>query len=85
MATNRHRSGDGLLSRNGGAMFFRSAFNAGRKAVPPKLPESLDLDFVEVCVFLLKDRFGGGEDADEGIEGCCGHFDFQTLFPRPGV
>jgi hypothetical protein len=83
MATNRHRSGDGSLGRNGGAMFLGSAVDAGGKAVPPQLPEVLDLDFWEVCVFLPEEYFGGGKNVHKGVEAVFGHFEFQMLFPRP--
>jgi hypothetical protein len=55
MAIIRQRSGDGR------AMSFRSAVNVGANAVP----ESLDFNVWEVCIFLPEDRFVGGEDVNE--------------------
>jgi hypothetical protein len=78
----RQRSGGGSLGGNDRALFFRGAIDAGGKAVPPKLPESLDFDFWEVLIFLPEDRFGGGEDVDEVIEGGFRHFEFQMLYTR---
>jgi hypothetical protein len=63
-------------------MSFRGAIDAGGKAVPPKLPELLDFDFWEVLIFLPEERFGGGEDFDEIVEGGCRHFEFQMLYIR---
>jgi hypothetical protein len=63
-------------------MFFRGAIDAGGKAVPPKLPESLDFDFWEALVFLPEERFGGSEDVNEVVEGGCRHFEFQMLYIR---
>jgi hypothetical protein len=60
-------------------MSFRGA---GAKAVPPKLPESLDFDFWEALIFLPEDRFGAGEDVNEVVEGGCRHFEFQMLYIR---
>jgi hypothetical protein len=63
-------------------MSFRGAVDAVAKAVPSKLPESLDFDFWEVRIFVPEDRFGGGEDANEVVEGGCRHFEFQMLYIR---
>ena len=63
-------------------MFFRGAIDAGGKAVPPKLPESLDFGFWEALVFLPEERFGGSEDVNEVVEGGCRHFEFQMLYIR---
>lgn len=38
------------------------------------MPESLDLGFSEVFVFLPKDRFGAGEDVQEAVEVGFRHF-----------
>jgi hypothetical protein len=78
----RQRSGDGSLGGDDRAMSFRGAIDAGGKAVPPKLPELLDFDFWEVLIFLPEDRFGGGEDVDEGVEGGFRHCEFQMLYIR---
>jgi hypothetical protein len=61
-------------------MSFRGAINAGGRAVPPKLPESLDFDFWEALIFLPEDGFGAGEDVIEVVEGGCRHFEFQMLY-----
>jgi hypothetical protein len=74
MAVTRQHSGDGSLGGDGQAMSFRSAVNVGANAVPLKLPESLDFGVWEVCIFLPEDRFGGGEDVNEVVEGGCRHF-----------
>jgi hypothetical protein len=79
MAITRQRSGDGSLGWNGGVMFLGCAVDTGGKAVPPKLPESLDLDFGEVCVFLPKEHSGGGEDVHEVVKVGCGHIEFQMF------
>jgi hypothetical protein len=63
-------------------MSFRDAVDAGGKAVPPKLPESLDFGFWEALIFLPEDRFGGGEDVNEVVEGGYRHFEFQMLYIR---
>jgi hypothetical protein len=78
MAVTRH----GSLGGDGRAMSFRGAVNVGGNAVPPKLPESLDFDFWEARIFLPEDRFGGGEDVNEAVEGGCRHFEFQMLYIR---
>ena len=56
-----------------------SFVEAGDKAVPPKLPESLDFDFWKALVFLPEDRFEGGENANEVAEGGFRHIEFQML------
>ena len=63
-------------------MSFRGAFDAGAKAVPPKLPESLDFAIWEVRIFLPEDLFGGGEDFNEVVEGSRRHFEYQMLYIR---
>ena len=63
-------------------MFFRGTVNAGAKVVPLKLPESFDFDVWEACIFLPEDRFRGGEDANEVVDGDCRHFEFQMLYIR---
>jgi len=63
-------------------MSFRGAINAGGKAVPPKLPESLDFDIWEACIFLPEDRLRGGSNANEVVEGGYLHFEFQMLYIR---
>jgi hypothetical protein len=60
-------------------MSFRGAIDVGGKAVPPKLPESLDFDFWEALIFFPEGRFGGGEGVNEVVEGGCRHFEFQML------
>src|SRR5437763_1874693 len=82
MAVTRQRSGDGSLGGEDRAMSFRGAFDAGAKAVPPKLPESLDFAIWEVRIFLPEDLFGGGEDFNEVVEGSRRHFEYQMLYIR---
>ena len=82
MAVTRQRSGAGSLGGGNRAMSFRGAIDAGGKAVPPKLPESLDFDFWEFRIFMPEDRFGGGEDVNEVVEGGCCHVEFQMLYIR---
>jgi hypothetical protein len=82
MVVTRQRSGDGLLGRDDQTLSFRDVIDAGGKAVPPKLPEPLDFDFWEDLIFLPEDRFGGGEDVDEVVEGAFRHFEFQMLYTR---
>ena len=55
------------------------------KAFPPKFPESFDLDFWEVRIFLEEDRFGGVKDGNEVVEVVdvsFRHFKFQMLYIR---
>jgi hypothetical protein len=63
-------------------MSFWDAVDAGGKAVPPKLPESLDFDFWKALVFLPEDRFGGGENGNEVVEGGFRHTKFQMSYIR---
>ena len=72
----------GSLRGDDRAMSFRGTIDAGGKAVPPKLPESLDFDFWEALIFLPEGHFGGGEDVNEVVEGCCRHIEFQMLYIR---
>jgi hypothetical protein len=82
MAVTRQRSGDGSLRGGDGAMSFRGAVDAGGKAVPPKLPESLDFDFWKALVFLPEDRFVGGDNVNEVVEGGFRHIEFQMSYIR---
>jgi hypothetical protein len=82
MAITRQRSGDGSLRGDDRAISFRGTVDAGGKAVPPKLPESLDFDFWQAPIFLPEDRFGGSEDVNEVVEGSCRHIEFQILYIR---
>ena len=82
MAVTRQRWGGGSLGGDGRAMSFRGAVNVGANAVPLKLPESLDFDVWEACIFLPEDFFRGGDDANEVVKGGCRHFEFQMLYIR---
>jgi hypothetical protein len=80
MTVTRQRSGGGSLGGDDRAMSFRGAVDSGGKAVPLKLPEPLDFDFWEALIFFPEDRFRGGEDVNEVVEGGCRHFEFQMLY-----
>ena len=82
MAVTRQRSGDGSLGGDHRATFFRGAVEADAKGSPLKFPESLDLGFWEVRIFLEEDRFGGVEDGKEVVEVSFRHFEFQMLYIR---
>ena len=85
MAVTRQRSGDGSLGGDHRATSFRGAVEADAKGFPPKFPESLDLGFWEVRIFLEEDRFGGVEDGKEVVEVVevsIRHFEFQMLYIR---
>ena len=85
MAVTRQRSGDGSLGGDHRATSFRGAVEVDAKALPPKFPESMDLDFWEVRIFLEEDRFGGVKDGNEMVEVVevsFRHFEFQMLYIR---
>jgi hypothetical protein len=63
-------------------MPFRGAVDAGGKAVPPKLPGSLDFDFWKALVFLPEDRVRGGENVNEVVKGGFRHIEFQMSYIR---